>query len=98
MLSHRGIYIRHNGEKIPYLMASDGIHSFEIVYDDPYTSEKQILRIPVRYNKEFVWKLNKKTISCISLPRMFDVFNGDYEAKEYNAYANATFKHFTEIW
>ena len=94
MYRHDGIYCRRNGEKIPFLLTADD-GKLIIKWDNP-DGTVGYKRVPIRHNGEFVWKVTKTGVSCMSIGGMFDLFNND-EVPEYNAYANATFGYLTGI-
>jgi len=47
--------------------------------------------IPIKHNGSVLWRCNAKSISCENAYDMFQLFKRD------QAYANATFRHFTGI-
>lgn len=91
MKNYYGNYHTRDGRAIPYLMGLLDSNKMVIKYDVDGERFPAYHVIPVKHNKSVIWKCNAKSISCGNVYDMFQLFQRD------EAYANATFRHFTGI-
>ena len=86
MTTYEGMYIENNGEKTPYKMITED-NKLHIIYDEKYG--KVIKSIRLVHSDKYLWKVNKKSVSCKSpISLIKDVFEFA------DAYANVTFREF----
>ena len=91
MLTYHGEYHTRDGRTIPYLLGTLEANKLVIKYDVDGERLPTYHVIPIKHNGSVIWRCNAKSISCENAYDMFQLFKRD------QAYANATFRHFTGI-